>query len=116
MDIPSDFYMPEMLFRQKGSLVLAAPVADAWPEEQPKLFFWKPDQRFHNPWVSDPHFKLTNHRQSAWQEVRNDMQEVIDFVYPKDSVQNLFGPLPIQKEYEEDLRRRQKRIFGSDLR
>ena len=109
MDAPTDFYMPNALFRQKGNIVAVVPLLDKWPEEQPRLFFWKPDSMFHSAWQPDAFFKLTENRQGDWHEVQYSLQAVIDFVFPPPET----APQPsfqIQEDYLKDLRSRHRRV------
>ena len=69
MDIPAQFFTPDMLCRTKGNLTLAVPLGPAWTEKQPRLFFWMPHSHFLDQWVPDPYFRLTENRQGDWREV-----------------------------------------------
>ena len=97
MDIPAQFFMPDMLCRTKGNLTLAVPLGPAWTEKQPKLFFWMPHSHFYSQWLPDPYFRITQNRQGDWCEVEYDLSTV--------------GPLPIQRQYQKDLRQRLKRVL-----
>ena len=111
MDIPAQFFMPDMLCRTKGNLTLAAPLGPEWTERQPRLFFWMPHSYFLDQWVPDPYFRLTENRQGDWREVEYDLSTIIDFAIPVDSTQNMLGPLPIQRQYQKDLRQRLRRVL-----
>jgi len=104
MDIPAQFFMPDTLCRTKGNLTLAVPLAPVWIEKQLRLFFWRPFSDFHSQWEPDPYFRLTDHRVGDWVEVEYDLSTVIDFAVPVDPTENRLGPLPIQRQYQKDLR------------
>ena len=111
MDIPDPFFMPDMLCRTKGNLTLAVPLGPVWPEKQPRLFFWRPYSHFYSQWLPDPYFRLTQNRQGHWYEVEYDLSTVIEFVVPVDPDMCMLGPLPIQRQYQKDLRQRLKRVL-----
>ena len=111
MDIPAQFFMPDTLCRTKGDLTLAVPLAPVWIEKQPRLFFWRPFSHFHSQWEPDPYFRLTDHRVGVWVEVEYDLSTVIDFAVPVDPTENRLGPLPIQRQYQKDLRQRLRRVL-----
>jgi hypothetical protein len=111
MDIPEQFFTPDMLCRTKGNLTFAVQLGPVWPEKQPRLFFWMPRSHFYSQWEPDPYFRLTDHRQGDWVEVEYDLSTVIDFTVPVDPNQYTLGPLPIQRQYQKDLRQRLRRVL-----
>ena len=110
MDIPTDFFMPDALFRQKGNIAAVVLLSDSWQEQQqPKLFFWKPESMFHDAWKPDAFFSLTAIRNGNWQEVHYSLEAVSDFVYPTEETDQQTH-FQVQADYLQDLRSRHRRV------